>query len=277
MKFYIAVFLLAFTLTFAQTHRFIYNVKYKSDSTKDDYRTKSMVLDINPEETKYYDYSFLIKDSINKATNQTNTSWTDQIPVTRKKNSDQNINYHRVESQIYSYSTIDKIDWKLSDETKKYNDYSIQKATTIFGGREWTAWFTKEIPFSEGPYKFRGLPGLIVAIKDSKGQFEFSLIRNINLSKTYDTSNILEVRYGYGPLAISEKKFTIKKIEYFSDPYHEIREKLRDGTTKSFDTGGVRFTKAEDLIPLIKEEQKYILNHNNPIELTKAIKYPSLK
>ncbi|MBD8081278.1 GLPGLI family protein [Chryseobacterium caseinilyticum] len=273
MKYFLAIFLLAFTLHSAQTKRFFYDLKYKSDSTQEDYRKKIMVLDINPNETKYYDYSFLEKDSLNKATNQTNTSWTDQIPVIRKKNSGQNINFQRVEFQIYSFPTTDKVNWKLSQETKKYAEYTIQKATTNFGGREWTAWFTKEIPLSEGPYKFTGLPGLVVLLKDSNDQFDFSLVKSINLPETYDTSNILEVRYGNSPLSITEKKFTAKKIEYFNDPFHEMREKLRDGTTKSFDNNGVRYTSSTDLIPKIKEEQEYILRHNNPIELNKAIKY----
>jgi GLPGLI family protein len=44
-----------------------------------------------------------------------------------------------------------------------------ENATTKFGGRNWTAWFCEQIPFQEGPYKFRGLPALIFEISDNEG------------------------------------------------------------------------------------------------------------
>ena len=257
----------------AQTHRFFYELKYKSDSTQNDYLKKLMVLDVNPTETKYYDNAFLEKDSINKKFNSQNTNWTDQIPVIRKKNSNKNTNFVMLQFQVYSYPTEDSISWNLTTETKKYQGFDIQKATTKFGGRKWTAWFTKDILFSEGPYKFRGLPGLIVLLYDDKNQFDFSFVKNQNLAETYDTSNFLEIRYGSKPIPITEKIYLQKKIEYYNDPLYLIREGLRNGTTKSYDDNGVRYTNANDLIPKIKSEQEYILKHNNPIELNKAIRY----
>jgi len=35
------------------------------------------------------------------------------------------------------YSTTDHIHWEIDKETKKFNDYIVQKATTDFGGRRW--------------------------------------------------------------------------------------------------------------------------------------------
>lgn len=275
MKYLTIIFSLIFGFYYSQTHRFFYELKYKSDSTSSEYKNKIMVLDVNPKETKYYDDSFLEKDSINKVTNSENTNWTDQIPVIRKKNSIQNTNFAMIDFVTYSYPTNDNVKWKLESETKKYFNYELQKATTNFGGRNWNAWFTKEIPFAEGPYKFQGLPGLIVLLQDDKANYVFSLIKSKNLKETYDTSNFLEIRYGDKPLPVSEKIYVSKKIEYYNDPYHRIREGLRDGTTKSFDYNGVRYKNANDLIPMIKSEQDYILKHNNPIELDKAIKYSS--
>ncbi|WP_435525878.1 GLPGLI family protein [Chryseobacterium indoltheticum] len=138
----------------AQTNRFFYEVKFKEDSTQTEHQKVFMVLDINPDETKYYDNTFLEKDSINKTNHSQLTNWTSQIPVTRKKSSNKNINYTFIGDQLYSYPTEDLIQWKLSDKTKKYLHFDLQEATTNFGGRKWTAWFTKEIPLSEGPYKF---------------------------------------------------------------------------------------------------------------------------
>lgn len=45
-------------------------------------------------------------------------------------------------------------------------DYKCIKATTRFRGRDYTAWVTKELPINDGPWKFYGLPGLILQIED---------------------------------------------------------------------------------------------------------------
>ena len=274
MKGSLFLFVLFFSLSTAQTNRFFYEVKFKEDSTQTEHQKVFMVLDINPNETKYYDNTFLEKDSINKANHSQLTNWTSQIPVTRKKNSNKNINYTFIDDQLYSYPTEDLIQWKLSDKTKKYLHFNLQQATANFGGRKWTAWFTKEIPLSEGPYKFTGLPGLIVLLEDDHNQYSFSLVKSKKLEKTYDTSNFLEVRYGNKPLPISEKMYLKKSLEYYNDPLQEIRAEMKNGTIKSYEDGGKHYTKPEELVPLVREEQEYIRQHNNPIELNKAIKYP---
>lgn len=274
MKGSLFLFLLFFSLSTAQTNRFFYEVKFKEDSTQTEHQKVFMVLDINLNETKYYDNTFLEKDSINKANHSQLTNWTSQIPVTRKKNSNKNINYTFIDDQLYSYPTEDLIQWKLSDKTKKYLHFNLQQATTNFGGRKWTAWFTKEIPLSEGPYKFTGLPGLIVLLEDDRNQYSFSLVKSKKLEKTYDTSNFLEVRYGNKPLPISEKIYLKKSLEYYNDPLQEIRAEMKNGTIKSYEDGGKHYSKPEELVPLIREEQEYIRQNNNPIELNKAIKYP---
>lgn len=56
-----------------------------------------------------------------------------------------------------------------------------QKATCYYGGRDYIAWFTPEIPISDGPYKFSGLPGLIVRIVDTHDEHAFELYKVKNV------------------------------------------------------------------------------------------------
>jgi len=55
-----------------------------------------------------------------------------------------------------------KFKWKLKSDVKKIGKYNCQSAEVSFRGRNYIAWYTSEIPVSSGPYKFYGLPGLIV-------------------------------------------------------------------------------------------------------------------
>ncbi|SHF46036.1 GLPGLI family protein [Chryseobacterium vrystaatense] len=86
--------------------------------------------------------------------------------------------------------------WKLMNETKVINTISCKKAEVNFKGRNWTAWYSTEIPFPYGPYKFSGLPGLIVKITDEKGDYNFELVKSVSNSELKGRSvNISERRY----------------------------------------------------------------------------------
>ncbi len=71
---------------------------------------------------------------------------------------------------------IEPMKWLITKDTMNFSGYKCQKATTDFRGRSYIAWFTHELPWNEGPYKFRGLPGLIVKIEDTKGNFIFECV-----------------------------------------------------------------------------------------------------
>ena len=68
------------------------------------------------------------------------------------------------------------MDWKMSFETKEILGYQCFKAECDFRGRHWTAWFTMQIPVQDGPWKFSGLPGLILQIEESRGHYAFRCI-----------------------------------------------------------------------------------------------------
>lgn len=73
-------------------------------------------------------------------------------------------------------------DWQISKETKKIGSYQCLKATGSFRGRLYEVWFTPEVRNRYGPWKFRGLDGMIVQANSLDGNIKFTL-KNIKKSK----------------------------------------------------------------------------------------------
>lgn len=67
-------------------------------------------------------------------------------------------------------------DWKIEQETTIILGYNCQKATLHFRGRDFIVYFTSEIPFSDGPWKLSGLPGLILEVKSDDAIAAFDII-----------------------------------------------------------------------------------------------------
>ncbi|WP_395064680.1 GLPGLI family protein [Flavobacterium sp.] len=62
-----------------------------------------------------------------------------------------------------------KINWTITKNTKYVLSYICQEAVGSFRGREYKAYFLKDIPISNGPFKFDGLPGLILEVQSTDG------------------------------------------------------------------------------------------------------------
>ncbi len=89
----------------------------------------------------------------------------DQVVFNIKKNTIwSNILYGE---QIYVKEVAPIQNWKIENETKKIGKFNCKKATTSFRGRNYTAWFTTDIPLKFGPWKLNGLPGLILEAYDT--------------------------------------------------------------------------------------------------------------
>ena len=76
---------------------------------------------------------------------------------------------------------LPEMDWKIQDETDTLLGYMVQKAVCSFRGRDYTAWFAPQLPMQAGPWKFSGLPGLILKVEDSRGHYTF-IARGIYLT-----------------------------------------------------------------------------------------------
>lgn len=71
--------------------------------------------------------------------------------------------------------SLPAFNWAIDTGTAVINGYNCVSATTSFKGRNYKAWFAPDIPIADGPWKFCGLPGLILKITDSKNEVRFEL------------------------------------------------------------------------------------------------------
>ena len=65
--------------------------------------------------------------------------------------------------------------WRVLDEWKEVLGYRVRRAECSFRGRDYVAWFAPELPLSDGPWKFCGLPGLILEVYDTRLQYHYVL------------------------------------------------------------------------------------------------------
>lgn len=259
----------------SQTHRFIYQVEYKKDSASSNVTKENYHLDISSKEIKYYKRDFFIADSLIK----NNISFPSSMKlntsniITHNIGSNDYSDYDLIENTVLKIQTTDPQDWKLTDEKKRLNGLMLQKATSYWGKRNWTAWFCIEIPFQEGPYKFRGLPGLIIELQDDENNYRFYLIKSENL-KSNPSNQFIEMSKQMA-VPVSLEKYRKIKLSYFESPVSFIRNSIgnSDGNDSFFLNDGTKVNRdnVREINEILREN---IRKYNNPINKNNIIRYP---
>ena len=67
-------------------------------------------------------------------------------------------------------------DWTLQGDTASFLGHQCQKAMCHWRGRDYIAWFAPDIPIRRGPWKFGGLPGLIMKVHDVDSLYVFEAV-----------------------------------------------------------------------------------------------------
>lgn len=164
-----------FAQDFTSDYTFLYNLEYKRKDNS--FGIEQFYLLINSKEAKssflsypIYKLNKLKKRDLNSLMeNQTEFS---EVVVSHKNNF--NV-YEDIIDYKYSYYEPNIIEWKILKERKKIGKYNCKLAKCSAYGRSWSVWYTSDVALNYGPYKFNGLPGLIVALNDDENKFHFTL------------------------------------------------------------------------------------------------------
>jgi|SRR5690606_27880349 len=157
----------------------------------DTVREGTLFYDTKENTAVYLDKISSTKRVINK--NEYNNDDTEVIVTNFNKSSD--LHFFKNNNEVlFTYNLfkinylvedkLPKMEWILTSEKREIENLTCYKATTTFRGRNWTAWYSPDIPINYGPWKFYGLPGVIVEIKEDTNRFTLILTSYVLNSKS---------------------------------------------------------------------------------------------
>lgn len=120
---------------------------------------------------KYDEYSEIIEKKEGTQYNQYIVSKNKDYSFYYKSQNDFFFRELYIEDSFYVRDTLN-LDWQLKDGIKEIAGFQCNEAFIKFRGRDYTVWYTIDIPYSFGPWKFHGLPGLILEIVEKEGVFK---------------------------------------------------------------------------------------------------------
>lgn len=186
-------------------HEFTYDYHIQQDSTsRNSMNIHEMVLQVGERSSKFLYHTDVFSDSIYHTMRDADAQTTVSLVVQHNMGTNNRTNlcnfsvyknYPKKGGMLFT-SILPGIllcemhqpmnmRWTMQPGDTVILGYPCKRATTSFGGRSYVAWFTTQIPISDGPYKFHGLPGLIVRIADTRDEHVFVLkkVRNINWAR----------------------------------------------------------------------------------------------
>ena len=245
-KFYLVIDVLVVTnlmsqRVFSQTviDKAVYRCQYKNTTLKDTldanyFTTDFMNLDIGENSVVFYSSRKKEKDAYKRKMQESGT-----FDMNKIKESPKGVNNYKVytnypngkityqdelvgrRNNYYYEEDLLPIQWTITSEKKLILKYNCQKATCTYMGRNYEAWFTTEIPIKYGPYKFRGLPGLILKLHDTNNHYVFEAT---GFEKLLTPEDIIYDVKGFHK--ISKKDFLKIQYSFVTDPLNFIAQSL---------------------------------------------------
>ena len=150
---------------------------------------------------------------------------------------------------------LNQLAWAISPTTMAVAGYACQRATTTYAGRHWVAWFTREVPVPEGPYKFYGLPGLIVKLADTGANF------------TYELARLRQLPAPIPMKAPADNAKSVSKVEFLNGKATNARAGAAAGTEQTIANTTTRLGSPEEEVAFRQRARERAKRPTNPIEL----------
>ena len=149
---------------------------------------------------------------------------------------------YRVFQENFVYQDTINIQWKIQDITKRIGGYTCRKAIGWYAGRNYTVWFTGELPYVGAPWKLIGLPGVVLEAEDESGDIRFSFTEIVALQP--DEKQLLELPRN--PSSLDMAKFQLLKklfaettMSFINESGAAYKDKANDGEPDGYPLEGV--------------------------------------
>jgi GLPGLI family protein len=207
-----------------------YSAFYTKDSVSKNREYEDFELNIGHNITKYHSYTKFKRDSILQEAEKKGgkpplelkgvlmTNCSDLI-IYRSRETDSVIVFTTLVGDKFYFDDSYKQVWQILPDTVNILGYSCQKAKTTFRGRQYIVYFNNSIPISSGPWKFTGLPGLILKATDTNGFFGFEAT-SIAYNKKGIVNPMAEKK---NYLFTTRKRFMEQEELYFQNPVEYLR------------------------------------------------------
>lgn len=173
-----------------ESMEFVYDYRCCVDTTgelKDNINSDNMLLQIGPDGlSKFSSYKNLTVDSILMRSSREQIvdaaiegklSTGEFMTIYKNYPAGKITHTERICQDWFRYAEdMPEFEWEMTDSVTNVLGYECRGARCSFRGRDWTVFYTEDIPVMEGPWKLHGLPGLIMAASDSKGHYTFECI-----------------------------------------------------------------------------------------------------
>jgi GLPGLI family protein len=171
--------------------RFTYLQQQKRSVDEASFHGSEMKLDFDGKSAFFYNEVSFMKDSLDVLAFDENGNVADQEAYSKRSrlsgsaiNDKSWIDFSGGSYTLYYFDMIafygtmpmELPQWNLTDEQDEQSGYQCKKAQGVFLGREWTIWYTEEIPVNIGPWLLWGTPGLIVYAEDAENIVNFRLL-----------------------------------------------------------------------------------------------------
>ncbi|WP_164123588.1 GLPGLI family protein [Sphingobacterium sp. xlx-130] len=199
-----------------------YTMKYKPDTNATEEIEEAVELIINDKYAYFSSLKDLKSDSIKYfglSENEHIRGKSKELRLLKNYESMRVKRFYFILNDIfYTEEPLYSMEWTILPDTSTISGYLCQNAFTMHAGKKWIAWFSHDIPIQEGPYKFSGLPGLIIKLNDSKDLWSFDLNR-IEKIKPKDILIPFEQK---AKIITSEELH--KKVRYYKNNAIELAE-----------------------------------------------------
>ena len=243
--------------------RITYSAKFKY-TTNDRPRTDVNILDIGQHSSLYYSFTAKRRAEINDSILSRGGSAEDALGVITKMGFGGSRTRYNVyknypvggqmafywdRSRIFYEEAMPELGWQRTEGDTIIAGYRCERAEANFRGRRWTAWYAREIPVGDGPWKLHGLPGLILFAEDAQGDFSFNCI-GIEKGSGQTIAVVHQSRYMKG---------TPKKIEelerlFYRDEIQHAKQTLGIKMVGRYDASG-RLVRQQPREPCLLEPE----------------------